>query len=118
MTKRERLQSLRYYHTAYEVVIEGVTPADGKAHAFRLMYTRKKTRGSLWRALRSNVYDVVHTFRLPETAKAFPRRLGPRNWAIEIEGGYIVRFERTERDAIINGELPPLPTRPEPRKDN
>jgi hypothetical protein len=100
-----RLESIRHYGTAYEIVI--IAP-DGSRYL--VGYTKRHSGDGLRRMLSRHAERIV-SFVGVDSYTLRGRGLQP----IDLGAGHRIEFSgRTEREAIISGELPAIPERGTP----
>jgi hypothetical protein len=94
-----KLERIKFHSTRYE--IELVKP-DGTA--MLVCYSSRRSISGLIRAIRDRWAPIVRAGNIPEGAIGY--RIGSAR-AYNFENGTIIRFSgRTQRDAIMRGELP------------
>jgi hypothetical protein len=98
MSKTEQLARIQNRHTAYEVA----AVKDGQR--ILILYTIHKSRHGLLSACRKYGEDVVKVLGIRETDMLIPAKRAADGFTL---GAWSVRFTgRTQREAIIEGELP------------
>lgn len=96
-TLEKKLAGLKHYVTRYELV------AENGASRVLIGYSSRKSRHGIVSMLRQRLTDKTF-YRLFTTNEMHVRRVASHGVDI---GDYLVRFTgRTEREAMIGGELP------------
>lgn len=101
MTTAQKLERLHNRATRYEVVAEH---QDGRRYL--VGYTSRPSRQGIAAIIRQNAEHVVRKLALPADAEFTISGKGRFGHVFTVPGGWSMRLTgRTQRDAIIGGEL-------------
>jgi hypothetical protein len=98
MTQTQKLERLRNRRTLYEVAA-----IRGESRVL-ISYAGQHSRHGLMKAISIHGQQIVDVFQLPATARmTFGEKASD---GVTLPGGIVIRFTgRTEREAILSGEL-------------
>lgn len=100
MNKTAQLARLRHYATRYEVVAEHTTDR----RRVLICYTSSHSQRGMRRAITDNGHRVIDGLGLSQDAALYPNT--PASAGFRLESWHVAFSGRTQREAIIAGELP------------